>query len=659
MQQNTIENLQFRAEFEFVTETSACFKSMSYPPNDDFVMSINEDGTVISRYGDDVWDFSVFGASRKMHFKGYDDVNKALFKKIMFYKIYSHLFPGKYDSLNEAYKTIQNVFKTCSEQGIRADELRRFPRVIEQIANSQAKSTFKSAIWLFDNLLKNQEHIGFYLLDTKSIAHFSKFNPEYELGQNAYIPPAIWNNFIHHLDGVLDEFIENKDKIEKAYHWIARTNIKNNKNAITASTNTSPFTIKTPSYLTTYGTFESFLRDHDLSEWYEKYHVINGTKYSYTVQKFGSILNATVSACYFYVLFYSLMRKSEAKSLRADCLIVEKDERLGNFFMLVGETTKTDPESDARWIVNHRVQKAVEVAKTLVEWKQSHLKMTSDRESPHLFQRVDVWLESEQNSKVRDFVRGSGVISQSATFFGLEKYKITQDDFDKAIALTPLLAREEWFVVGGIWAFGYHQFRRTLAVMFALNDVSAATGQFQMKHGTREQQFHYMNNHGRLKLNGLASQEVTLEFYNEMAREIISVTEGSDGKVLPHSKSPVKAEIVHFVTEGEHKKLRAAQKNGAVGYRKNLLGGCMKQGSCEYGGFETVTHCSGGNGSNMCTDLIIDGSKRQEFTEDKQYYENQMNDLPKNSPKYSSLKAEVRGYEKVLAVIDSKKGNMK
>ena len=144
-----------------------------------------------------------------------------------------------------------------------------------------------------------------------------------------------------------------------------------------------------------------------------------------------------------------------------------------------------------------------------------------------------------------------------------------------------------------------------------------------------------------------------------MAREIIAVTEGDDGKVLPHSKAPGKAEIVHFVTNGEHKKLRAAQKNGAIGYRKNLLGGCMKQGSCEYGGFETVTHCSGGNSSNMCTDLIIDGSKRQEFTEDKQYYENQMNDFPKDSPKYSSLKAEMRGYERVLAVIDSKKGNVK
>ncbi|NQZ25042.1 MAG: hypothetical protein HRT55_01850 [Colwellia sp.] len=659
MQQNTIENLQFRAEFEFVTEKSSCFKSIAYPPNDDFAMSINEDGTVISRYGDDVWDFSVFGSTRKMHFKKYDDVNKTLFKKIMFYKIYSHLFPGKYLSLIAPYKILQKVFKACSEQGICADELRQFPRVIEQIANSQAKSEFKSAVWLFTSLLKNQEQIGFHLLDAKSIAHFSLFNPEYELGQIAYIPPAIWNNFIHHLDGVLDDFIENKDKLEKAYHWITRTLIQNKKNAKSASCSISPFAEKTPNYLTKYASFKSFLRDHGLSEWYEKHHIIEGTLRDYTIKKFGARLNATVTACYFYVLFYSLMRMSEAKSLRTDCLIVEKDERLGNFFMLVGETTKTDPESDARWIVNHRVQKAVEVAKTLVEWKQSHLKLTNDSESPYLFQRVDVWVESVHNYKALNTRNAHNIMSRHATFWGVEKYKITQDDFDKAIALTPSLEREKWFKVGGIWAFGYHQFRRTLAVMFALNDVSAATGQFQMKHGTREQQFHYMNNHGRLKLNILASQEVTLEFYNEMAREIIAVTEGDDGKVLPHSKAPVKAEIVHFVTNGEHKKLRAAQKNGAIGYRKNLLGGCMKQGSCEYGGFETVTHCSGGNSSNMCTDLIIDGSKRQEFTEDKQYYENQMNDFPKDSPKYSSLKAEMRGYERVLAVIDSKKGNVK
>ena len=88
-----------------------------------------------------------------------------------------------------------------------------------------------------------------------------------------------------------------------------------------------------------------------------------------------------------------------------------------------------------------------------------------------------------------------------------------------------------------------------------MNNVSAATGQFQMKHGTREQQFHYMNNHGRLRLNAGASQEVVTEFYNEMASG-------------------------------------------------------MKQGSCEYGGFDTISHCAGSGGGGMCSDLIREAFER-------------------------------------------------
>ena len=423
------------------------------------------------------------------------------------------------------------------------------------------------------------------------------------------------------------------------------------------TTLSSPFNVGTPEYLTKYGSFEMFLKDYELYDWVAKYVEPYKTNNSFTLQQFSKVLNATVFTCYLCVLFYSLMRMSEAKSLRLDCLIIEEDERLGDFYMLVGETTKTDPDCDERWIVNKRVKKAIEVAKSLAEWKISHLELIDNSTSPHLFQRVDIWSKPQQKSEVREFSNCAWTILDNAKFFRLENYRITQEDYQKALALTPSLEREDWFEVGKIWTFGYHQFRRTLAVMFALNNVSAATGQFQMKHGTREQQFHYMKNHGRLRLNSLASQEVVTEFYNEMARNIISVVEGVDGKIHPHKKLPVKSEVVNFITDGELTKLKKAQKNGAVGYRKNLLGGCMKQGSCEYGGFDTISHCSGGSdGGNMCSDLIIDSSKQQEFEEDKRYYENQMSTLPIDSPRYGSLKAEARGYENVLAVIESRKG---
>jgi hypothetical protein len=153
----------------------------------------------------------------------------------------------------------------------------------------------------------------------------------------------------------------------------------------------------------------------------------------------------------------------------------------------------------------------------------------------------------------------------------------------------------------------------------------------------------------------LAEQEVINEYYAEMARNISSVVYGVDS--LAHTKISVSQEVVHFVEEGDMKKLLKAQKNGMVGYRNNLLGGCMKQGTCKYGGFDSIAHCAGGNRKSMCSDLVIDSSRRQEFEEDKTYYENQMDETPENSPRYESLKAETQGYEKVLDIIENKKVN--
>jgi hypothetical protein len=346
------------------------------------------------------------------------------------------------------------------------------------------------------------------------------------------------------------------------------------------------------------------------------------------------------------------MRKEEALSLRTDCLKTEVDERLGEFYLLAGETTKTDPDSDARWVVPKRVRRAIDVAKTLVDWKLQHVQPT--QETPHLFQNLTVWQVANQTSKVRGFSNYRDTVAKKAAhFFNLSQYVITQADYDEALALTPSLIRQEWFKVGNVWQFAWHQFRRTLAVHFAVNKVSVSSTQLQMKHGTREQQFHYQNNAGRLRLNRSSEQEVVNEYYAEMSRNITSVVNGEH--VLPHAKSPVKDEVVRIVTEGDRKKLLKAQKNGLVGARENIIGWCMKQGECEFGGFTTITPCAGGDGGNPCSDVIIDGDREQEFKDDMAYYENKMNKAPEGSPLHKAFKAEVHGYEKVLTIIERKR----
>lgn len=625
---------------------------MVYPPKDDFVMSINQSGEVVSRYGDDTWDFTPFDATQKLQFKLFDEANKALFKQLMFYVIYSHLFPGKYSSVATWYLSYKNVFRACSEANIKASELSRFPRVIREIAESiaiRSPSRFDRSIWHFDVVLKHQEQIGFRLLNEAGIAIFKEYEPIYEKGQTAYIPHRIWTKFIEYFDCVLDDFESHQDELENAYHYVAESFLLNESNGVSRS-NSSPFSKGRALNKKYYsGSFEDYLNTNGLMSIFEKYMERAGAgKFeAYKIDQFGALLNNMVVTCYLYILFYSIMRKSEALSLRVDCFQIETDQQTGRYYLLKGETTKTDPDSDARWIVPKRVERAVNIAKKLVSWKLQHI--STPKDAPPLFQTMNVWRPEHRKSTARAIKSFDNVIESSTYFFKPEQFEINQEDYDEALALTPSLVKCDWFKVGGVWKFSYHQFRRTLAVYFAINRVSASSTQLQMKHGTREQQFHYQNNAGRLRLNNLAEQEIVNEYYAEMYRNIASVVDGE--QVLPHKRSPVKQEVVRFVEDGEMKKLLKAQKNGAVGLRKNILGGCMKQGPCEYGGFDSIVQCAGGTTGNMCSDLIIDGSREQEFADDKAYCEGQMNDVPKDSPRLRALEAEVRGYENVLDVI--------
>ncbi|QLE07759.1 hypothetical protein HYD28_01525 [Pseudoalteromonas shioyasakiensis] len=646
------ENLKFKGQVEFVTQTSPCYQSPNYPPKEDFVLSINQEGQIVSRYGDDVWDFTSFGGDTKYKFYEYDETNKKLFKQLMYYIIYSHLFPGKYRSLNAYYIPLSAVFRSCSSANVIASELHRYPKVIEGFAKQYAQkspSLVNSAVCYFNKILKNREQIGFTLLDDAGIALYKQFDPKHQSGQNAYIPNRIWLKFVQNLDEILNNFELYKDELSNLYNYLAGT-VKSNLNKVTSHYEASPFNKHSSSNKERYnGSFEDYLNEHGLMELFEKYvsrpALNNGS--TYNIDQFSCLLNSIVISCYLYVLYYSIMRKEEALSLRVGCFVLDRDERLGDYCLLVGETTKTDPDNDARWVVPKRLERVISVAETLVGWKLRHV-TTSDFSAP-LFQNMAVWQASHRTSKTRKIGDYSSVTAKAEKVFKPQLFKITQEDYSEALALTPSLAKQEWFKVGQSWKFNFHQFRRTLAVHFALNKVSASSVQQQMKHGTREQQFHYQNNAGRLRLNQNAEREVVNEYYAEMARNITSVVQGE--LIAPHSKSPVKPEVIHFIKDGDRKKLLKAQKNGAIVCRSNIIGFCLKQGVCEFGGFDSIVNCAGGNESKMCPDLIIDGDREQEFKDDKAHYQEQISKLVEGSPRYESLKKEVEAYDSVLEII--------
>lgn len=92
------DTLRFMPPSGLVTAESPLYRPPSFPPPNDWVVSVDNEGFARSRYGDDFWDFRAFERSATFNFRKDDisDENKLLIKKIIHLVLYHpRLFPGK------------------------------------------------------------------------------------------------------------------------------------------------------------------------------------------------------------------------------------------------------------------------------------------------------------------------------------------------------------------------------------------------------------------------------------------------------------------------------------------------------------------------------------------------------------------------------------
>ncbi len=604
-----------------------------------------------------------------MYFDEYDKTNKVLFKQVMFYFIYSNLFPGTYKSLKNIYNVLQVVFRVCTKHKINAKNLSRFPLLIEEVAKSTPPSRFNLSVTYFHSLIIKKNNIGFVILDEKSLAFYSRYNPDYQNGQFAYIPPRIWSYLIERLDKILDDFIAHQEQLEKAFNYIANA-YQYNEQVFTDPRfeyiPLSPFTMKSSlgadveKQLIRYNaSFEQFAQDYGFYGLVESY---IGKNNSIDIRNFSSLFIIGSNVSFIYIIYYSIMRKSEAATLRLDCLQYDYDRLLGKIPILVGETTKTDPDSDARWVTSPNIEKAIKVATYITNLRMRFFPKNTPEEhlkNPYLFSRSYEPWNTHKHIEYSHFSINVGFHAFLKNFpliLEKEKILISKEDYRIANTMTPSLVNKEWFEIGSPWQFGYHQLRRTLAIMLKLNKVSDATIQLEMKHRTRHMQFHYTNNYGKLGFNKEAEKVVTSEYYFAMYQKLKGILDSNSNNVIfPHGKIMVPVKIVNLITENEQKKMVEMIKKGEVGCRTTLLGGCFKAQPCEYGGLESIAQCIGSNGNNPCLQLYIDSNNEHDLTKLKNWHQKNLSEIPTDSPRYNAIKQEINGIRKALTFISNHK----
>ncbi|WP_321927908.1 hypothetical protein [Paraburkholderia guartelaensis] len=485
--------------------------------------------------------------------------------------------------------------------------------------------------------------------------------------QTAYIPPRIWTYQVLRLRKCLDDFLEHKDKLRDCYNFCVDAyahNFGSLERALLDNHDQKqlPFSqqvAKQPGLRNGrkfHGSFELTARKFGIEELLRSW--VAPPSGSIDIRTLSAYFSLVEFAGHAYIANFTLQRSKEVAALRADCLVWEQDPVVGRIAIICGETTKTDPDSDARWPTSPSVSVAVDAMTTVARMRMRCAQANPlaacseyDVENPFLAHSAfEPWscfpVRRPYATRPTPQTYQEGLI-QFPRLFDQEKLRITEEDMQIALRFTPNLEKKEWFKVGSIWPLAYHQLRRTTGInMFASGILSDTSIQVIMKHLTLLQSHYYLRNFSRVRFNDEAERAVVAARYEVMGRQIEAVVE--DHYVSPLGEKRKDEIVVHLVAVKDSTKLAKAGRQGLVSFRDIRLGGCTKKGHCEYGGVESVARCAGGDEGKPCREVLYDKRKRESVARQLASAERRLEKLAPDTPLARALQSEVRGFRNYL-----------
>jgi len=669
-------------ETELVTATSPNYRVPSWPPPSDWPVVIDRDGNVVSRWGDPIWNAAPWagfaisfnfgdGEARNGYAEPLNAENAHIMRLIATWLIWGPRAAKGAKTCHGYFSQVRNVVALCNRNGISAANLMRFPKVFEQLPGAITPSVYELALTQLHRIYDSRDVLGFTIVDAEGLRRLAEAAPTHDTQQTAYIPPRIWLHQITRLRECLDEFLAHREKIEACFqfcldayinlygsleHALAKVDAQNKK---------SPFCIMHQDREHYPGTFPEvaarFGLDGLLSKW------VGGYRNRPDVGTLSNYFTGVTHVGLAYICNFTLQRVDEASSLRASCLVWEEDEKLGRVPLICGETTKTDPESDAMWIASPSVAVAIEALSFI-----ARLRMTCDRVHPVIqpsaADQEDPYLRTSPTEpwgfgvgKARPYhIRAVTTSLRNvlenvcSKLLDPQQMTITAEDLAMARRLTPNLKEERGFAVGQIWPLAWHQYRRTGAVnMFASGAISDSSMQQQLKHPSRLMSLYYGRNHANLHLNKEVEAAVVVAMYQAQV-EMIKQVVADDRFVSPHASGRVEELLVRVISAKDHKDLLAMVKTGTIPFRENRLGGCMKAGVCEYGGIESVARCAGGDGGKPCAEVLYDRKKEPQIRADLRRVVEEIKLLPAGHPRHNFKVNERHAMENYLDAISTK-----
>lgn len=678
-----LDTLSLKIDAPWISPSASNFRPPSWPPPPDWTPIIDRNGKPVCKYADSIWSLRCWSSGpRTLNFgdgvhksrtSRIDPANADLLRLMIVWRIWGPRGARTVGSIRNFYDPLRTVVSLCSEEGILASDLMRFPAVVDKISTRITPSRFAFAITAFHDIYDARDALGFTILDRSAISRLAKNGTTHKTIQTPYVPPRIWTYQVNRLRAFLDDFTNHKEQIESCFSFVCDS-YAHNYGSLEAAFSEKNLGVNCPfqdpnitgitgrkSGKAIHGPF-ALTEDHfGLSELFDRWLGKDCGGRKLGVVRLSRYLTLTSLVGLKYILNFSLMRIQEAWGLRSDCLIVESDEKLGDIYLIRGETTKTDTDSDARWPTSPSVQHAVNAMTTV-----SRLRMRCAQQNPLLDLSADEvsnpyllgpahepWSNDGGRGKANKQHRQSYhsysiYINKFPHLLDKDELVIKEEDLKIARLISPDLD-DERFSVGKVWPLAFHQLRRTGAVnMLSSGLVSEPSLQHLLKHVERAMTMYYGHNYAKLNLDPETRTIYIRTMYEALSRVLVQLQ--NPRFISPHGESR-KESLLAFISESDANQLENAGRKGEVSARRIRLGFCMKRKQCTYGGVESVAHCGGGISEKPCADVLYDRDVVDKVDRYKSNISQQIKSLPSTSPRRRALLAEERSLDNYYATI--------
>lgn len=623
-------------------------------PEDNFVISKNKHGEVLSVFGDLSWNRTPYSPNGKTawlrfpfwNLESMDLLQQSLHKDakwIIFIMMwYRTGIPLSHTTLQRHCNLLQTISKYCYNKNIKFLDFFNDYREIKEFSESkEAQSYLNNFSMIISDLRRIPPEIsGYNICSPKKITFLSnKLSLKKQNNkQTSPIPTRIYSELISNISAEIEYFLKVSDKIFILIKKCLESPVYGRgKYALLKHNSTSQNKMqKQPSFL-------EVLVEHDLLEYFKK------NDLTLSVLGINSLLSNIQILAKLQIHVFTGMRDSEVNNLPYDCL--EKTVSNGvSHHLINGYTTKFNNglRKEVRWVTSDEGHKAIKVAQKIADLIYSYLKIEDKLKDKLLFIST-----AYLPFTIKPLTVNSDILTP--TDFRLGRYDsllkricpiIEEQDI---IELENIDLHRDWrgekdYQIGRFWTIKTHQLRRSLALYAQRTGlVSLPSLRRQLQHITNEMSMYYAK--GSSYAKNLINEDKD-HFGNEwqksqpvssalsyIANVLLSEEPliGGHGNWVEHRLKNNKNTIIIESREETIKRF----KKGELAYKETLLGGCTKIGDCDQPALNWLdTDCL----TNGCKNMVCNVSKLEKVIIAQ---EKLVNSLEKSSLEYRTEKADL------------------